>query len=87
VAGAGEIDGALTTTVMTAVVAVATCCGSVAAATLCRASLVAAAVLPVTRDALDERRLVGTDTSDLSTLAGARGGMVGAALLTQKQKD
>jgi hypothetical protein len=60
-------------TVTTTVVAVATCCGSVAAATLREGSLVAAAVLPVTLGALDERCLVGTDTSDLSTLAGARG--------------
>jgi hypothetical protein len=36
--------------------------------------LVAASVLPVTRSALNERRLVGTDASDLSALAGARGG-------------
>jgi hypothetical protein len=34
----------------------------------------------VPRDALDERRLVGTDASDLNTLAGARGGTVGATL-------
>jgi hypothetical protein len=58
---------------MTAVVAVATCCGSVVAATLRGGSLVAAAMLPVTLGALDERRLVGTDASVLSTLAGARG--------------
>jgi hypothetical protein len=73
--------------VMTTAVAVATCCGSVAAATLHRASLVAAAVLPITRGALDERRLVGTDASDLSALADARGGTVGATLRMQKQKD
>jgi hypothetical protein len=59
---------------MTAVVAVATCCGSIAAATLRGSSLVAATVLPVTRGALDERRLMGMDASDLSALAGARGG-------------
>jgi hypothetical protein len=74
--------------VMTAVVAFATCCGSVAAATLCGASLVAATVFTVTRGALDERRLVGMDVSDLSALAGARGrGRVGATLRMQKQKD
>jgi hypothetical protein len=60
--------------VMTAVVAVATCCGSVATAMLRGGSLVAAVVLPVTLGALDEHRLVGTDASDLSALAGARGG-------------
>jgi hypothetical protein len=59
--------------VMTAVVAVSTCCGSVATATPRGASLVAAVVLPVTRGALDERRLMGTAASDLNTLAGARG--------------
>jgi hypothetical protein len=36
-------------------------------------SLAAVAVLPAARDALDERRLVGTAASDLNTLAGARG--------------
>jgi hypothetical protein len=82
--------------VMTAVVAVATCRGSVAVATccssvavvaLCGASLVAAAALPVARGALDERRFVGTATSDLSTLAGARWGTVGVTLRTQRQKN
>jgi hypothetical protein len=63
-----------TTMVVTAVVAAVTCCGSVAAATLRGASLVAVAVLPVTRGALDERCLVGMDASALSALAGARGG-------------
>jgi hypothetical protein len=69
--------------VMTAVVAVATCCGSAATAALCGGSPVATAVLPVTLGALDERLLVGTDASDLSALAGARGGTVGATLRTQ----
>jgi hypothetical protein len=36
-------------------------------------SLVAIAALPAARGALDERRLVGTATSDLNTLAGVRG--------------
>jgi hypothetical protein len=43
-------------------------------------SLAAAATLPAARDALDERRLVGTVASDLSTLVGVRGGTVGATL-------
>jgi hypothetical protein len=43
-AGAGGIDGAVTTMVMTAVAAVATCCGSVAVAALRGASLVVATV-------------------------------------------
>jgi hypothetical protein len=72
-AGADEIDGAVTATVMTAVVAVATCCGSIAAATLRGASLVAATMLPVTRGAFVERHLVGMDVSALSALEGARG--------------
>jgi hypothetical protein len=59
---------------MTAVATVATYCGSVAVAVLREASLIAAATLLFTRGALDERRLVGTAASDLSTLAGARGG-------------
>jgi hypothetical protein len=68
---------------MTAVVAAATCCGSVAVAASCGASLVAAAAaLPAACGALDERRLVGTAASDLSTLADARGGKVGATLQT-----
>jgi hypothetical protein len=44
-------------------------------------------MLPITLGGLDERRLVGTNASDLSALAGARGGTVGATLQTQKQKD
>jgi hypothetical protein len=74
----------MTAMVMTAVVAAGTCCGFVAVATLRGASLVAAVVLPVTRGALDEHRLVGTDASDLSALASARGGTVGATLRRQK---
>jgi hypothetical protein len=49
----------VTAMVMNAVVAAATCCGPIAAATLRGASLAATAVLSVTRGALDERRLVG----------------------------
>jgi hypothetical protein len=74
--------------VVTAVAAAVTCCGSVAAATLRGASLVATAILPVTRGALDECRLVGMDASALTALAGARGGgAVSATLRTQRQKD
>jgi hypothetical protein len=72
-AGTGKTDSTAAATVVTTVVAVAAGCGSVATATLRGSSLVAAAVLPVTLDALDERRLMGTDTSDLSALAGVRG--------------
>jgi hypothetical protein len=56
------------------------CCGSVVATASCgpaaaprEPSLTAVAVLTTARDALDERYLVGTTASDLSTLAGARG--------------
>jgi hypothetical protein len=72
--------------VVTAVMAIITCCGSVAAATLRGASVVAAAILPVTRGVLDERRLMGMDASALCALAGARGA-VDATLRTQRQKD
>jgi hypothetical protein len=63
-------------------VAVAVFCGSAATAALRGVSLTAAAVLPAACDALYERRLVGTAASDLNTLAGARGGTVGATLRT-----
>jgi hypothetical protein len=43
-------------------------------------------VLAAARDALDERCLVGTAVSVLSTLAGVRGGTVGATLHTQRQE-
>jgi hypothetical protein len=49
-------------------------------------SLAAIVVLPAARGALDERRLVGTAASDLNTLAGARGGTVGATLRTQRRE-
>jgi hypothetical protein len=66
--------------------AIVTCCASAAAATLRGASVVAAAILPVTRGVLDERRLVGMDASALCALVGARGA-VHATLRTQRQKD
>jgi hypothetical protein len=74
-------------TVVTTVVSVTAYCGSIAAATLRGASLIATAMLPVTLGALDECCLMGTDAPDLSALAGARRGTVGATLQTQKQKD
>jgi hypothetical protein len=57
-------------------------CGSTVAAVLRGPSLTAITALPAARGALDERRLVGTAASDLNTLAGARGGTVGATLRT-----
>jgi hypothetical protein len=44
-------------------------------------------MLSVTRGTLDERRLVGTTASDLSALAGARGGTVGVTLRVRRQKN
>jgi hypothetical protein len=41
-----------------------------------------AAALAAARGALDERRLIGTHASDLSTLAGARAGTIGVTLRT-----
>jgi hypothetical protein len=63
-------------------VAVTVRCDCTAAAALRGPLLAAVVVLPAARDALDERRLVGTAASDLNTLAGARGGTVGATLRT-----
>jgi hypothetical protein len=56
-----------------------------ASATPREAPLAVAAVLAPARGALVERHLVGTDASALSTLAGARGGTVGATLRTWKR--
>jgi hypothetical protein len=80
---AGRADDATAATVTTTIAAIATCCGSAAAAALRGGSPVAAVVLPVTLGALDERLLMGTDASDLSALAGARGGTVDATLRMQ----
>jgi hypothetical protein len=86
-ADAGKTDGVVVVVVITAVMAVATHRGFVAVAAPRGSSLVVAVVLPVTLGALEECLLVGTDASDLSALAGARGGTVGATLRTRKQKD
>jgi hypothetical protein len=74
----------MTAVVMAADGAATASCDSAAAAALRRPSLAAVAVLPTARDALNERRLVGTAASDLNTLVGARGGTVGATLRTQR---
>jgi hypothetical protein len=65
---------------------VATGCGAVASVALCEPLLAADAVLAAARDALDERRLAGMTASVLSTLAGARGGTVGATLRARKRE-
>jgi hypothetical protein len=70
---------------VTAAAAVASCCDSVATATLRGGSPVVAALLAA-RGTLDERRLVDTDASDLSALAGARAGTVGATLRLKDKK-
>jgi hypothetical protein len=72
----------MTAMVMATDGAATACFDSAVAAVLHGPSLVAVAVLPAACSALDERRLVGTATSDLHTLAGARGGTVGATLRT-----
>jgi hypothetical protein len=68
---------------VTAAAAVPSCRGFMATASLRGGSPVVAA-LPTAHGALDEHRLVGTDTSDLSALVGARAGTVGATLRTQR---
>jgi hypothetical protein len=66
-------------------VAVAATVASTTAATSCRdhvapaeprSGSLAATALSAAHDALDERRLVGTDVPDLSTLAGVRSGTI-----------
>jgi hypothetical protein len=64
----------------------ASCCGPVATVVTRGGSPIAAA-LPSARGALDDRRLVGTDASDLSALAGARAGTTGVTLRTRKRKN
>jgi hypothetical protein len=54
-------------------VVVATGCGSETSAVPHESPLAVVAMLAASRDTLDERCLVGTAASDLSTLAGARG--------------
>jgi hypothetical protein len=63
-------------------VVIAAGCGSETSAAPRESPLAAVAVLAVARDALDERRLVRTAVSVINTMAGARGGTVGATLQT-----
>jgi hypothetical protein len=83
-AGAGGTIDAAVAAVVTATVAAASCCDPTATV-VPRGASVVATTLPAARGALDERRLVGTDASDLSALAGARAGMVDATLQTEAQ--
>jgi hypothetical protein len=80
----GTADAAVAAAVTTAV-AVATCRDPVATDVPRGGSLVAAA-LHAAHGALDERLLMGTNASDLSTLAGARAGTFGTTLRTKKHK-
>jgi hypothetical protein len=84
-ASAGGTVVAVVATAVAAAAAAASCCGLVATAVPRGGSPVAAA-LPTACGALDERRLISTDVSDLSTLAGARAGTVGVTLRTKKYK-
>jgi hypothetical protein len=83
-----DAGGTVITAVAIAVAAAAAAasrCDLVATAVPRGGSLVAAA-LPAARGTLDERRLIGTDASDLSALAGARAGTVGTTLRMKKHK-
>jgi hypothetical protein len=71
--------------VVDAAAVVASCCSPVATTASCGGSPVVAALLTA-HGTLEERRLVGTNASDLSALAGARAGMVGATLRTRRQE-
>jgi hypothetical protein len=64
---------------------VAACCSPATAAASRESLLAAIVVLAIARNALDERRLVGTAASNFSTLAGARGGTVGATMRTRRR--
>jgi hypothetical protein len=83
-AAVGNVDVAAVAAVVSAVADAASCCGPVATAVARGGSPVAAA-LPAARGALDDRRLVGTDVSNLRALAGARAGTTGATLRTRKR--
>jgi hypothetical protein len=83
--GAGGTADVAVAAAVAAAAAAASCRDPVATAVPRGGSLVAAA-LPAARGALDECRLVGTDASDLSTLAGVRVGTIGATLRMQKHK-
>jgi hypothetical protein len=79
----GTSAGGISDTVVVAAVAATTvatsCCNPVTSA-VGRCGSLAAVALSI----LDERRLVGTDVPDLSTLAGARSGTIGATVRAQR---
>jgi hypothetical protein len=81
-ASTGDADVAAADAVV-ATVATTTPCSGPMATVEPRGGLPVAAVLTAARGALDERRLVGTAASDLSTLACARAGTVGVTPRTR----
>jgi hypothetical protein len=84
-ASAGDTDVAAAIAVAAAAAVAAPCCSPVAIAVPHGGPSIAA-VLPAARGALDERRLVGTDISELSALAGARAGTVSVTLRTRNTR-
>jgi hypothetical protein len=80
-----SVGGAIIAAVVAAAAA-ASCCSPVAVVVPCGGTPVAAA-LQAARGALDERRLIGTDVSDLSALAGARAGTDDVTLPTKKIQE
>jgi hypothetical protein len=83
--GAGGTTDTVVAAVVDAAAAAASCRDPVATA-MPRGGPLITATLPAACGALDECRLVGMDASDLSTLAGARAGMVGTTQRTKKHK-
>jgi cytochrome c553 len=83
--GTGGTSDTAVTAAVTATIA-ATSCRNPLTSVAGRGGSLAAAALSAVCDALHERRLVGTNVPDISTLAGARSGTIGAALRTWKQK-
>jgi hypothetical protein len=80
----GTTNAVVAAAVVTA--AAAASCRDPTATAAPRSGLLIAAALFAACGALDERRLMGTDASDLSALAGARAGTVSATLRTQKHR-
>jgi hypothetical protein len=78
-ASTGDADVAAAVAVVATATAAVPRCGPVATI-VPRSSSPVAAALAAACGALDVHRLVGTTVSDLSTLAGARAGTVGATL-------
>jgi hypothetical protein len=81
----GGTADAVVATAVTSTATVASYCNPVATA-VPRGGSLATASLSAARGTLDERRLVGTDASDLSALAGTKAGMVGATMRTHKHE-